>query len=215
MLHTDSMDVNVIQPVKTRKAEQSEATRAALLAAARSLFADKGYADTSTEEIVTQARVTRGALYHHFKDKSELFEAVFEELSHEQFAAIHEAAQEGGPKGSWEHLLAGCHAFLDTCLDPELRQIVLLDAPAALGWERWRRLDSKRGLAAMRMAVEVAIEGGLIDDQPVEPLTHLLGGALQEAALAMARAEDPKKARAEVGAGFDRLLEGLRRRTSS
>lgn len=204
MVHTDSMHV------KTRKAEQSEATRAALVAASRSLFAAQGFADTSTEQIVQQARVTRGALYHHFKDKADLFAAVFEQLSGEVGNRVKRAARDGGARGTWSHLVAGTHAFLDACLDPEVRQIILLDAPSALGWERWRELDARCGYALMKMGLEVAMEAGLIAAQPLDPLAHILVGALNEAALAMVRAEDPKKARAEIGDSIDRLLEGLR-----
>lgn len=206
MIHTASMHV------KTRKAEQSEATRAALLSAGRDLFATRGFAATSTEQIVRQARVTRGALYHHFRDKADLFAAVFEELATEIRDRVRQGSKAGGARGSWNHLVAGCNAFLDACLDPEVRQIVLLDAPAALGWERWRELDAKCGYALMRMGLEVAMEADLIAPQPVEPLAHILVGALNEAALAMARAENPEAARAEIGVSVERLLEGLRAR---
>lgn len=204
MIHTDSMHV------KSRKAEQSEATRAALVTAARELFAEKGYAETATEEIVRRARVTRGALYHHFRDKADLFEAVYDDLSRKKMAKVMDAAMSAGPPGAWAHLLAGCAAFLDCCLDPEFRQIVVLDAPSALGWERWREIHARQDYAVMRKAVQVVMDAGLIDRQPVEPLAHILEGALNEAALAVGRAEDPEKARAEVGASIERLLEGLR-----
>ena len=204
MVHTDSMHV------KTRKTEQSEATQAALLAAGRALFTEHGFAATSTEQIVQHARVTRGALYHHFRDKADLFAAVFEELSREISREVRKASMAGGKRGTWGHLVAGCNAFLDACLRPEVRQIVLLDAPAALGWERWRELDPRCGFALMRMGLEVAMEAKLIAPQPIEPLAHILVGALNEAALAMVRAEDPKAARAEIGVSVERLLDGLR-----
>jgi AcrR family transcriptional regulator len=206
MLHTDSMNV------KTRKAEQSEATRAALMTAARELFAQRGYADTATEEIVRRARVTRGALYHHFRDKADLFAAVFEELSQEVIKEVQRAAMTGGPAGTWSHFLAGCQAFLDMCLDPAVSQIILLDAPSALGWERWREIDAKCGFAAVKKGLTVAMEADLIARQPIDPLAHMVMGALNEGALAMVRAEDPKRARAEIGVGIERLLEGLRAR---
>jgi AcrR family transcriptional regulator len=198
--------------VKTRKAEQSEATRAALLAAGRALFTDQGFAATSTEQIVQHARVTRGALYHHFRDKADLFAAVFEEVAEEVRGRVMKGSKTGGPRGTWGHLVAGCNAFLDACLDPEVRQIVLLDAPAALGWERWRELDAKCGYSLMKTGLEVAMEAQLIAPQPTEPLAHILVGALNEAALAMVRAEDPEAARAEIGVSVERLLEGLRAR---
>ena len=198
--------------VKTRKAEQSDATRKALLGAGRALFAERGYRHTSTQEVVARAGVTRGALYHHFRDKADLFAAVFEELSEECIRRVGKAASNAGPPGSWEHFAGGCQAFLDACLDPSIRQIVLLDAPSALGWDRWRELDCKYGFAVVKKALEVSMDSGLIDRQPVDPLAHMLVGGLNEAALAMARADNPEEARAETGMGIDRLLSGLRAR---
>lgn len=207
MLHTDSMHV------KTRKTEQSEATRAALLKAARDLFTERGYNATSTEEVVRRARVTRGALYHHFRDKSELFAAVFEDLSREVLAKIKKGADGGGPIGTWEHLVDGCLAWLDACLDPAVTRIVFLDAPSALGWERWRELDGKYGGEIIWMALEVAMDAGLIERQPLRPLVHMVAGALNEAAMGMVRSDDPQAARVETGAAVVRLLEGLRARS--
>lgn len=207
MLHTDSMNV------KTRKTEQSEATRAALLKAARELFTERGYNATSTEEVVRRARVTRGALYHHFRDKSDLFAAVFEDLSREVLAKIKKGADEGGPIGTWEHLVDGCLAWLDACLDPAVTRIVFLDAPSALGWERWRELDGKYGGEIIWMALEVAMDAGLIERQPLRPLVHMVAGALNEAAMGMIRSDDRQAARVETGAAVVRLLEGLRARS--
>jgi AcrR family transcriptional regulator len=208
MVHTDSTNV------KGRQAERSDATRKALVGAARELFAEKGHARTSTEEIVRRAGVTRGALYHHFRDKADLFEAVFIELSKEIFGRVGEAANAAGPVGTWEHFVVGCGAFLDTCLDPEVRRIVLLDAPVALGWERWHDLDTKHGFAVVQKGLQAGMDAGVIDRQPVDPLAHMLIGALHEAALAIARADDPEVARAETGPGIELLLNGLRPRSA-
>lgn len=196
--------------VKSRKAEQAEATRTALLGAGRHLFAIRGYSDTSTEEIVTRAGVTRGALYHHFRDKSDLFAAVFRQVSGEIADKVRTAAKAAGPMGTWEHFRAGIDGFLDACLDAEVRQIVLLDAPAALGWERWRELDAECGFALTKRGLQVAMDAGLIPPQPLDGLAHILVGALNEAALAMARADDAEKARSEIGTNISRLVEGLR-----
>jgi AcrR family transcriptional regulator len=204
MIHTDSMNV------KMRKADQSEATRKALVAAGRELFAGRGYRATSTQEVVKLAGVTRGALYHHFRDKEDLFAAVFEDQSEEIIRRVGKAANLAGPVGTWEHFVGGCQAFLDVCLDPAIRQIVLLDAPSALGWERWRELDCKYGFAIVKKVLQASMDAGLIDRQPVDPLAHMLVGGLNEAALAMARADNPEEARAETGTGIDRLLNGLR-----
>jgi AcrR family transcriptional regulator len=196
--------------VKSRKDEQSEATRALLLATAEGLFAARGYAGTATEDIVAGARVTRGALYHHFQDKRDLFRAVFiavEERIVRNLAELAAAAPD-----AWTALRAGAHAFLDACLQPETQRIALVDAPSVLGWAEWREIDARYGLGLVQAAVKGAIDAGSIERQPVEPLSHLLLGALNEAALFIARAEDRQEARRTVGEGIDRLLDGLRAR---
>jgi AcrR family transcriptional regulator len=194
--------------VKRSKAEQSELTQGALLQAARELFTAKGYADTATEEIVQRAGVTRGALYHHFRDKEELFQAVFEAAERELVEKVR-AAIGSAQLGPWEGLSVGCQAFLDACLEPAVQRIILLDAPSVLGWETWRRIDAEYGLGLVRHSLQAAMEAGDVDPLPVEPLAHMLLGALNEAALLIARAEGVQSARAEVGAVVDRLLKGL------
>ena len=194
--------------VKSRKAEQSEATRAALVGAARELFAERGYAGVATEEIVQRAGLTRGALYHHFKDKRALFRAVVDQLEQETAERIANAAlQQEDP---WQVQLTALHAFLDGCLDPAVQKILLVDAPSVLGPAEWREIEATYGLALVRMGLETVMEAGLIERQPVEPLAHLMLGALAEAGLMIARADDQQKARQEVGESVERLLEGLR-----
>jgi AcrR family transcriptional regulator len=194
--------------VKSRKAEQSEATRAALIAAARELFTERGYAGVATEEIVQRAGVTRGALYHHFKDKRALFRAVVEELEQESVERVASAAL--AQKDPWKVQITALNAYLDGCLDPAVQAIVLVDAPSVLGPEEWREIEAQYGLALVRTGLESIMEAGLIEQQPVEPLAHLMLGALAEAGLMIARSEDPQKARQEVGRSVERLLEGLR-----
>jgi len=193
---------------KGRKAEQSEATRGALLKVARDLFGERGYADTPTEEIVQRAGVTRGALYHHFRDKKDLFEAVFQDLEQELTQVVGRAARAKSEPG--EQMRAGCQAFLDACLEPDVQRIALLDAPSVLGWERWRQIEAKYSLAALRHGLEFAMEAGVLEPQPAGPLAHLLFGALNEAAMVIARAEDVRSARIQVGAMIDRLLGSLK-----
>jgi len=194
--------------VKRSKAEQSEQTQGALLKAARELFTEKGYADTATEEIVQRAGVTRGALYHHFRDKEELFQAAFEAAERELVETVRTAIG-SAQIGPWEGLSVGCQAFLDACLEPAVQRIILLDAPSVLGWETWRRIDAEYGLGLVRQSLQAAMDTGYVDPLPVDPLAHILLGALNEAAMVIARAEDVQSARAEVGAVVDRLLKGL------
>jgi AcrR family transcriptional regulator len=194
--------------VKGRKAEQAEATRGALLNVARGLFAERGFADVSTEEIVQRAGVTRGALYHHFRDKRDLFRTVFETVEQEVAEKIAEAAlSETDP---WEQQKVALRAFLDVCLEPAVQRIVLVDAPSVLGLTDWRDIEAAYGLALVRAGLQSVMDAGLIEKQPLEPLAHLLFGALTEAGMMIARAEDVEAARAEVGESVERLLEGLR-----
>ena len=194
--------------VKTRKAEQSEATRAALIAAGRELFASRGFADTATEEIVQRAGVTRGALYHHFKDKTDLFRAVVEQIEGEVTAKTGEAALNAG--GVWEGIVAAVNRFLDECLDPGIRRVVLIDAPSVLGLTAWRKIERDYGLALISMAIETAMSEGLIERRPVEPLAHIVAGAINEAALTIGAADDPVQARKDVGDALLMFLNGLR-----
>jgi AcrR family transcriptional regulator len=194
--------------VKTLKAEHAEATRAALVSSARALFAEGGYAGVSIEEIVRRARVTRGALYHHFEDKGDLFRAVFESVQQDLAARLMEAA--GAQPDPARHLEVGCHAFLDACAEPDVQRIVLLDGPAVLGWEAWHESDVNFGLELLQRSIVAAIEGGTMARQPVEPISHLLLGALNGAGLEIARSSDPARAQREMRKALDRLLTGLR-----
>ena len=194
--------------VKSRKLEQSQATRAALIKTARKLFARHGYADTDIETVARRTRVTRGALYHHFKDKQDLFSAVFD-LEEQKLAQIIGAAAVSQPN-TWDGMLAGSNAFLDACLDPTVQRIVLVDALAVLGWERWREIDSKYNLRLVMAALQAAMDQGIIARGPVDSLAHLLIGAITEAAIFIAHADDQASARREVGENVVQLLSGLR-----
>jgi len=194
--------------VKNRKAEQSEATRNALIEAARGLFSERGYAGVSTEEIVQAAGVTRGALYHHFRDKQDLFTEVVERLEQQLLEQVATAAlDEPDP---WQQQIVAVGAFLDGCLDPAVQRVILIDAPSVLGLAGWREIEARYGLALVRHALQVMVDAGLIEDQPLEPLSHMLLGAMAEAGLLIAHAEDPEAARREVGESLVRLLAGLR-----
>jgi AcrR family transcriptional regulator len=196
-------------PLTARRtqAERSEATRAALMQAARELFTTQGYAGTNREEIAAAAGVTRGALYHHFGSKEALFRAVVEQLEDEMTIAIATAAMSG--EGAAAELRLGCLAFLDACLDPAVQRIVLLEAPAVLGWDQWREIDERHGLALLTQGVAAVMDAGLVPPGPVQPLAHMLLGALNEAALLVATAKRPKQARAEVGRTVEQVLARL------
>jgi AcrR family transcriptional regulator len=189
-------------------AERAEGTRALLIDVARRLFGERGYVSVSTEEIVRTAEVTRGALYHHFNGKKELFKAVYEEIERknvERIAAV--AATESDP---WRQQLAAVGAFLDACQEPYVQQIALIDAPSVLGWEEWHEVEERYGLGLVQAGLQLLIQANVIEEQPVEPLAHLILGALTEAGMVIAQADDPDRARKEVGEAVERLLEGLR-----
>jgi AcrR family transcriptional regulator len=187
--------------------QRREATRTALIAAARDLFAARGYAAVGTEEIVRRAGVTRGALYHHFPAKPDLFRAVYERVERELTERIvTEVPLVGDPVAV---LRGGAAVFLDACLEPEVQRIALLDAPAVLGYQAWREIGGRYGLGLIQAALQSAIDVGAIPAQPARPLAHVLLGALDEAALFIARADDVAAARREVGETIDFLLAAL------
>jgi AcrR family transcriptional regulator len=202
--------VEVPPPDRPRsKAAQREATMGALIGAARALFAERGYAGVGTEEIVQQAGVTRGALYHHFRGgKEELFRAVLIQLSAETVQRVGQAA--AATDDPWEELVLGSEAFLDACATPEVQRIVLLDAPSVLGWDVRRAIDADYGLRLLEAAIQNAMDAGRLLPGSASAVAHVLAGALDEAAMVVARAEDPAAARAEMSVTIRRLLEGLR-----
>jgi len=196
-----------MQRARRSQAERNAETRAALLRAARRRFAESGYADTGTEEIVEAAGVTRGALYHHFTDKAALFEAVVEAIAAEILAAIIDAARTR--RSAFAALEAGCAAFLDAALAPEVRRIYLVDAVAVLGWARWRAIDARYGMGSLRTGI-----ANVLKEQPdaavsLDAATHILSGALNEAALWLAEAEDEAAARRRFDQTFRALLRRL------
>ncbi|HWX96391.1 MAG TPA: TetR/AcrR family transcriptional regulator [Solirubrobacteraceae bacterium] len=199
------------RPAQTLKAAQSEATRAALLATARELFAERGFAAVGTEEIVRAAGLTRGALYHHFTGKRQLFEAVYEDVERQLVERI-AASAISSAANPLQALHAGAQAFLDACEDPAVQRIALVDAPSVLGWEQWREIGLRYGFGLVQATVQAAMDAGLIEEQPVQALSHLLLGAIDEGAMLIARADDGGRTRAEVGASVTRFLEALRPR---
>ena len=195
---------------RSRMAERSDETRGALIAAARSLFATRGFAGVGTEEIVRAARMTRGALYHHFESKEDLFRAVYEDVERELVERI--AADAMSADDPLQALRAGARAFLDASENPAVQKIALIDAPSVLGWEQWREIGMRYGLGLVQATLEAAMQADLIERQPVRPLAHLLLGSIDEAAMLVARADDRGKTKREVAAAVDRYVDSLRPR---
>jgi AcrR family transcriptional regulator len=189
------------------QAERLAITRATLLREARLIFAASGYDAAATEEIVQRANVTRGALYYHFKDKRAVFEAIVEEVAREIAGSIDDMAEPVGDP--LQALIAGTRAFLDACLDPAVRRIYLIDAPAVLGWHRWREIDAPHGVRSLREGVAAVLAARPDPALSVEPITFLLSGAFNEAALWIAEAKDEKAARREMDRTLVQLMERL------
>lgn len=194
--------------IKKSNAQQYEETRLKLLAIARFEFATRGYADAATNDIVAKAGVTRGALYYHFKDKQDLFRVVVEDVARDIQQTIHERAEQTA--SPWDALMQGCHAFIDCCGQADVRQILLIDAPAVLGWGAWRQIDARYSMGSLRQGLIACQNSGDLTTMPIRALTHLISGALNEAVLAIAEAEDPPQVRKDMLDGLDALLTGLR-----
>jgi AcrR family transcriptional regulator len=203
-MHTKGTDVKGRQD---RRVAQGDATRASLVRAARELFGEKGYVDTSIDEIVARAGVTKGAVYHHFDGKEGLFRAVFEQVHTE---VTDQAAAEFLGPDSWTALLNGCALWIDAHLDPAIRTIALQDARAVLGWDEVREIENRFGAVALRGALRKAMHAGVFERRPLRPLALLLMGALGEGCLYIAESNDPGEARSEVLALITDMLGAFR-----
>lgn len=191
----------------TLRAEQVAQTRAALIRAGRRLFGEKGFRSTSVEDLATDARVTTGALYHHFPTKTAVFEAVFEATHTELMAASTEAAQDA--RDHVDALARGFDAFLEACLRPDVRQILVLDGPAVLGPARYTELDERYAFTVIVAALEQAVVAGAIWVEDPDTVTRLLLGALTRGAMLIASSPDPVDTRHAVSRSIRALLNGL------
>jgi AcrR family transcriptional regulator len=196
--------------VKERRRSQSDrrdATRTALIAAGRKLFATRGYDAVAAEQIVEAAGVTRGALYHHFDGKQGLFEAVFLEIEGELVTKF--PLEEFAGDDPLAALRAGVGRFLSISLESEVQQIALIDAPAVLGWARWQEIEAQHGLGLIQAGLEACMAAGQMHKLPTAELANAILGSLTESALAVARADNPKAARKRAESVLVALLDGL------
>jgi AcrR family transcriptional regulator len=191
------------------QAERTAATRARLLEAGGRLFATDGYASVSTQAIVDAAGVTRGALYHQFDDKSGLFAEVYEEVERDLVTRISARIMAAEPVDQLAAMRVGARLFLEECSAPQVQRIVLIDAPAVLGWERWREVGMKYGLGVIEAMLAQAMSDGVIPDQPLRATAHVLLGALDEAALFVSRAADADEALQQMYEVCDRVISGI------
>ncbi len=193
----------------TLKAQQAARTRTALIEVARRLFAERGYSGVSAEEIAAEAGVTTGALYHQFKSKRDVFQATFETIEAE-LAAGAAAVVADYPDDPWAGFIAACDAFLDSCMRPEIRQIVVIDGLSVLGAQAWRDVMAEYGLGLTTGAVEAMTKAGVIAAVPPAAMGHLILGILEQAAIFIGTAPESRDARTEAGEALRALLEGLR-----
>jgi AcrR family transcriptional regulator len=192
----------------SRREEYAETTRTAILDAAVARFTSDGFARTTVDAVAETARVTKGAVYHHFKGKAELFEAAFIRLEERLLAAV--AAADQGVDDPWEAFSAGVDAYLEACGQPDFRRIVLEEAPVALGWARWKEIEERYFLGLVAAALDVMAQAGLIRIPDGDLTARMVLAAISEAGLAVAAADHPQEERARVGALVMRLLDGLR-----
>jgi AcrR family transcriptional regulator len=192
---------------RSLREERSEETRRALLRSARRLFAKPGYSQTTVEDVAARARVTIGALYHHFRNKRELMAAVFEEIEAELMATVARAA--ASKRSPIEQVRAAFSAFLEACDDRSVRRIAFEEAPAALGWEAYREIDERYALGALKQALHALRQAKLLRRFEIDLLAQVLLAALVEAGIAMSRSDDPDALRLEARRILDALLDGL------
>jgi len=200
---------SVTPRARRTQADRSAATRDALVAAARRLFAEQGFADVPTDAVVEAAGVTRGALYHQFADKTALFEAVMEAVEADIARRLADDVAAAGISDPVDALRHAMRTWLDICVEPEIYRIALIDGPSVLGWAHWREICQRHVFGLVQALLGRGIELGRISVQPARPLAHALMGAGDEAALYVAEAADHDRARAEMIGVLDQLIAGV------
>jgi AcrR family transcriptional regulator len=195
--------------VRRTQSERSAATQHALQAAARRLWGERGYADVGTPEIAEAAGVTRGAMYHQYADKTALFVAVLEAVEAEVIERLAAAVGAARPSSPADALYVAADAWLEIASEPEVRQLVLLDAPSVLGWSGFREISQRYGLGMTEELISACIAAGQLRPQPVRPLATVMIGALDEAAMSIANADDPGQEKTDVRTVVHNLIDGL------
>jgi AcrR family transcriptional regulator len=196
-------------PAAGKRAAQGRATRGQLIDVATSLFAEHGYEGTSIEAVLAAAGVSRGALYHHFAGKEALFTAVVSAISDRVTVELTEAIRDC--TDPVDAMRTGALAWIDLAGDPVIQRVMLVDAPSVLGWEQWRAMDEGRTVGAMRAMLQAVSDSGRLPQELVEPFSHMILAALDEAALVVARATDSRAAVAEGRQAVEELLSRLLR----
>ncbi len=191
------------------QAERSAATQKALIEAARRLWGERGYAEVSTPEIAEAAGVTRGAMYHQYADKAALFRAVIEAMDQEILERLQAAVAAAQPETPADTMHAMADAWLHIAREPEVRQVMLLDGPSVIGWREYREMSQNNSVEAAEALLQAAVEAGQLRPQPLRPLALVLLGALEEAAMYVAGAEDADQAGEEIRVVVRDLIDGF------
>jgi AcrR family transcriptional regulator len=192
-----------------RQIDRSAATIADILAAARKLFAATGFEATSIDVIAAKAGVAKGAVYHHFNSKEEIFTRVLEDVQAE-IAALPVPAATRAMADPLDMVAAETLRYLLAATEPSRKRILLIDGPAVIGWRKWREIDDRFFGAGAKAAMTHVLGVGA-QPREIDAVTHLVMGAVMEACLVCATARDPKKAARELASGLRKMLEGLRR----
>jgi AcrR family transcriptional regulator len=206
-------DCRSVKDGMTKKSEKAASTKARIVAVARGLFASRGYDGTSTEAVLEESKVSRGALYHHFETKEALFAAVLEEVEVDITAATGRAR--ANTTDPVKALGAAFDSFLEMASDSEVRQIVLTDAHSVLGWQHWREIEDRHGLGRLKQALKVVAAAGRIREGMVDVFAHILLASLLEVAFIVARSPDPQAATSTGRKAMKELLERLLTKSGS
>nr|WP_157599638.1 TetR/AcrR family transcriptional regulator [Saccharomonospora xinjiangensis] len=193
---------------RSRRDDYAESTRTALIDSAVALFTERGYTGTSLDEIARRARVTKGALYHHFNGKQAVFEAAFDAVEADVKGRLEKILH--GDRPPWERALAGLREFISSCLDPAYQRIALHEAPVVMGWSRWRDAEDRYSLGLIKDALQDLIDAGDLVSVPVDITSRLLFGALSSAATEIAGSAEPERVGAEVEQVVIALLQQVR-----
>jgi AcrR family transcriptional regulator len=187
--------------------ERSETTKAAVIQAARSIFASRGYEAASIDEITKAAGISKGALYHHYRDKTEILAAAYEDLERELTDRVATVASKH--RDPIKSLRSGCHAFVDACADSDTRRLALIDAPAGLGWHRWREIDAQYGFGLLRFGLQAAADAGRIRKDRIDARAHFLLAMMMEGALLIAAADNPVAVSRDVAKLIDEYIDAM------
>ncbi|OLT46956.1 TetR family transcriptional regulator [Saccharomonospora sp. CUA-673] len=198
--------------MRSRRDDYSESTRSALVRSAVRLFTERGYAGTSLDEIAKNARVTKGALYHHFSGKQAVFEAAFDEVESDVKGRLEKILT--GSQPPWDRAMSGLREFIQICLDPAYQRLALHEAPVVMGWQRWREAEDRYSFGLIKQALQDLIDAGEVLAVPVEVTSRLLFGALVNAATEIAGSADPRQVGAQIEDVIVSLLNQVRRTES-